>query len=280
VLLKLIIGLQKPDSGSIRVHDADITRLERAELNDVRKKVGFLFQEAALDDSLTIEENVAFPLRRHTAMSSADRRGRVRDLLSRVGMDHDSTKRPAQISGGMKKRGGLARALDPDILLFDEPTAGLDPITAGEIEDLIQQARLRRRDPAGTLRGRPAAAAHANQELRVEREGHVRPPRHGETEEPEGARRCRTVSRTAAVRPAVVVASHGMKGDAEEARVLTQGRALVVRDYLVERFKMDDARLKTMGLGKQLSTQFGDDGTVEIRVYPAGSSAPLARSSR
>jgi phospholipid/cholesterol/gamma-HCH transport system ATP-binding protein len=139
VLLKLIIGLQKPDSGAIRIHGQEITKLPLDELNQVRKKVGFLFQEAALYDSLTIEDNVAFPLRHQKKMTAAEQRDRARELLSGVGMEGDSRKMPSEISGGMKKRVGLARALalEPDILLCDEPTAGLDPITASEIEELI-----------------------------------------------------------------------------------------------------------------------------------------------
>lgn len=148
VLLKLIVGLQKPDGGAIRVRGQDVTTLSLDELNEVRKKIGFLFQQAALYDSLTVEANVAFPLRRHTSMPAKERKDRAHELLDRVGMDKgDWGKMPSEISGGMQKRVGLARALalQPEILLFDEPTAGLDPITSGEIEELILKLQQQRR---------------------------------------------------------------------------------------------------------------------------------------
>jgi phospholipid/cholesterol/gamma-HCH transport system ATP-binding protein len=139
VLLKLLIGLKKPDSGSIRIQGREITNLHFKELNQIRIKVGFLFQQAALYDSLSIEENVAFPLDRHSDLRWADRKKQVRTLLETVGMEQHGKKFPSQISGGMKKRVGLARALalEPEIMLFDEPTAGLDPITSAEINQLI-----------------------------------------------------------------------------------------------------------------------------------------------
>jgi phospholipid/cholesterol/gamma-HCH transport system ATP-binding protein len=146
VLLKLIVGLQRPDSGSIRVHGQDIVGLGMDRLNEIRMKIGFLFQQAALYDSLSVEQNVEFPLVRHTTLADAERRERVRGLLASVGMERDLTKMPSDISGGMQKRVGLARALalDPDILLFDEPTSGLDPITAAEIGQLIVKLKTER----------------------------------------------------------------------------------------------------------------------------------------
>jgi len=140
VLLKLIIGLDKPDSGSIRIHGQDIAGLALDQMGEIRKKMGFLFQHAALYDSLTVEQNVAFPLQRHKKeMSESERNGRVKSLLAEVGMEGNLEKMPSDISGGMQKRVGLARALalEPDILLLDEPTAGLDPISSAEIDDLV-----------------------------------------------------------------------------------------------------------------------------------------------
>jgi phospholipid/cholesterol/gamma-HCH transport system ATP-binding protein len=139
VLLKIIIGLEQPDSGAALILGRNMAEVSRQELNDVRVQMGFLFQHAALYDSLTVEQNVAFPLLHHRQMKASERADRARDLLQEVGLDGHGRKMPSDISGGMQKRAGLARALalDPVILLLDEPTSGLDPIGSGEIDDLV-----------------------------------------------------------------------------------------------------------------------------------------------
>jgi phospholipid/cholesterol/gamma-HCH transport system ATP-binding protein len=148
VLLRLIIRLDTPDSGSVCIHGHAIGGLSLDRMGEVRKKMGFLFQSAALYDSLTVAENVAFPLEHHRRdMSKSERADRVRQLLAEVGMEGDLEMMPSDISGGMQKRVGLARALalEPEILLLDEPTAGLDPISSGEIGDLILKLQRERR---------------------------------------------------------------------------------------------------------------------------------------
>jgi phospholipid/cholesterol/gamma-HCH transport system ATP-binding protein len=139
VLLKHMIGLFRPERGQILIDGTDITKLNDRALNEIRKKFGMLFQEAALFDSMTVGENVAFPLREHTAMKEKEIRETVADRLRSVGLTGVEEKMPSELSGGMRKRVGLARAiaLRPQIVLFDEPTTGLDPVMTEAINRLI-----------------------------------------------------------------------------------------------------------------------------------------------
>ncbi len=145
VLLKHLNALLLPDRGQVLVDGVDITRLRQKGLNRIRNKFGVLFQGAALLDSFNLFDNVAFPLREKTEMSETEIEKKVMERLEQVGLEQWGYKFPAEVSGGMKKRAGLARALvqDPEIVLFDEPTTGLDPLLAKSIHDLIANTHSR-----------------------------------------------------------------------------------------------------------------------------------------
>ncbi|MDE2215754.1 MAG: ABC transporter ATP-binding protein [Planctomycetota bacterium] len=143
VLLKELIGLMKPDKGDIVVFGKNVAQMKEDALIKLREHVGMLFQGSALFDSLTVFENIAYPLREHLHLTEGEIRERVAEKLRLVGLSGIETKMPDELSGGMKKRVGLARAIatEPDIILYDEPTTGLDPMTAQRINELIIELR-------------------------------------------------------------------------------------------------------------------------------------------
>ncbi|NSL86408.1 ABC transporter ATP-binding protein [Chitinophaga sp. Mgbs1] len=146
VLIKIIVGLLYPDSGTVNVLGQDVSHLNSAELRELRMQVGFSFQSSALYDSMTVGENLAFPLRRNNKKISNDQVRRMVDIvLDAVGLSQAVNQMPAELSGGQKKRIGIARTLilKPQIMLYDEPTAGLDPITSTEINNLINEVQRR-----------------------------------------------------------------------------------------------------------------------------------------
>lgn len=146
VTLKIMVGLIQPERGRVLINGAEVQNREASQLVEGRKQVGFLFQNAALFDSVSVAENVAFPLRRHTRKSAAEIQEIVAEKLREVELEGEGAKMPSELSGGMLKRAGLARALalDPSILLADEPSSGLDHITAHEINSLLLQLKNRR----------------------------------------------------------------------------------------------------------------------------------------
>ena len=175
VMLKHIIGLMAPDAGRVLVEGQDLSTLDRQALGRVRLRMGFLFQNAALFDSITVGENVAFPMRRHTDLADADIRARALDKLDQVGLAQAFDKMPADLSGGMRKRAGLARAmaLDPPILLVDEPSAGLDPVTSAEIDELLASLKRHARTTLVVVTHNIPSARALGDDLVFLHQGHV-----------------------------------------------------------------------------------------------------------
>lgn len=175
VTLKLLMGLLKPDEGRIFVNDVGIEALDSAGLVEVRKTMGFLFQYSALFDSLSVADNVAFPLRRHTRMREPEIADTVRERLAQVGLESELDKMPLDLSGGMRKRVGLARALalQPSILLVDEPSSGLDPITTREIDKLLIDLKLSNKTTVVVVTHNVASARRIGDMLIVLHEGRI-----------------------------------------------------------------------------------------------------------
>lgn len=139
VLLKCIVRLMEPDSGDIRINGESVLKLSNKKLNELRKNIGFLFQSAALYDSMTVRQNLEFPLIRNFNFTAKEREVKVKNVLEKVSLLDAIDKMPSELSGGMKKRIGLARTIitEPELILYDEPTTGLDPITTKEISQLV-----------------------------------------------------------------------------------------------------------------------------------------------
>ncbi len=142
-LLRILIGLERPSSGSVLVNGQDIAGLSDRELNKMRRKFGMVFQYSALLDSMNVMDNVAFPMREHTKLSEKEIKAQVTEKLNSLGLDNVEKRFPSQLSGGMRKRVALARALmlEPEIIMYDEPTSGLDPVTSRMVDDLIVETR-------------------------------------------------------------------------------------------------------------------------------------------
>jgi phospholipid/cholesterol/gamma-HCH transport system ATP-binding protein len=145
VLIRSIIGLDRPDAGKVMFEGRDLTKLSERQLYDVRQKIGFVFQNGALFDSLTVEENLAYPLKEHTKLKESEIKERIERMLELIDMKGSNALLPNELSGGMQKRAGLARAtiLEPKVILFDEPTAGLDPVNTRRLTGNINRLKER-----------------------------------------------------------------------------------------------------------------------------------------
>jgi phospholipid/cholesterol/gamma-HCH transport system ATP-binding protein len=175
VLLKHIIGLLRPDSGSIEVDGTDLGSLGNRQLTEFRRKFGMSFQEGALFDSMTVGQNVGFPLKRLTKKSAAEIRDRVEECLALVRLEGVTDKAPSQLSGGMRRRVGFARAIahEPEILLFDEPTTGLDPVTTALIDEVIKDLNDRLKCTMVTITHDMASAFRIGDRIAMLHQGKV-----------------------------------------------------------------------------------------------------------
>ena len=175
VTLKLMIALLRPDAGQIWIAGDNIAELEGEQLSHVRRKMGFLFQSAALFDSLTLHDNLALPLRRLTNKSRPEIEMAVDRVLSQVGLAPEKKTLPVELSGGMKKRAGLARALvlEPELLLIDEPSSGLDRITSSEIDDLLLEQKTREKTTMVIVTHDARGARRVGDRFAVLDEGHL-----------------------------------------------------------------------------------------------------------
>jgi phospholipid/cholesterol/gamma-HCH transport system ATP-binding protein len=174
ITIKCLVGLVVADKGEIKVFDTDITKLDNNQLNEIRVRIGFLFQNAALYDSMSVRENLGFTLKRHvTDLSAEDLESEILEVLKSVGLADAIDKMPSELSGGMRKRIGLARTLilKPEILLYDEPTTGLDTITSREISELIMEIQKKNKTSSIIITHDMACAKHTADRLIILKDG-------------------------------------------------------------------------------------------------------------
>jgi phospholipid/cholesterol/gamma-HCH transport system ATP-binding protein len=174
IMIKCLVGLVKTDKGEIKIFGSDITKLDEVKLNDIRLRIGYLFQNGALYDSMTVRENLAFPLKRHKKeLSHEEVNVAIEETLSSVGLIEAIDKMPSELSGGMRKRVGLARTLilEPEILLYDEPTTGLDSITSREISELIMSIQKKNKTTSIIITHDMACAKYTSNRILILRDG-------------------------------------------------------------------------------------------------------------